>query len=586
MRPVLRALDAVIFPFDFTTLQSLKIDAKPREHDNTGPSSTVQTLMSTFKKNYLFPALAATCLVISGCSDSDDSNSDNVIPESVDSSDVTSANDNPVGVPVADAEDTSTDGTSGSDTTPVSIEDNPPVADDETTETADSTVDDSATTDTTTADSTTTDSTTTGTSTEVDTGNTDVDIADLSGGVDLSGGDDDSPTTTESLSLVGPSTRDASRGAGPPSTPSGLTQILATENWVEFSWVPSVDDQAVKAYEIYRDGELIATVSDDSTYEYDIISWLTTSFTDCNYTRYANCVDDNLQPLDGASYTYSVVAVDNEGLKSAPSEEVLMTLATPSQSTVDLDEYEIVFQEEFDETTLDLSRWKTALPWGPDTIINREQQYFVNILGGDNNEVTYDPFVFNGETLQITGIETPANQRAAANNQPFLSGVLTTADYFEMTYGYVEMSAKAASGDAVLSTFYLFNQSFNDNKPEIDILEHLGARPDKSYQTYHYFDSNRARSSSGEKHSSPTMETDTGINLDEGFHTYGVLWEPELVVWYIDGVEVRRMIGPRVSDEPMNIVTHLVIGSEWIGEPDADSIPAVLEIDYVRAYQK
>ena len=396
---------------------------------------------------------------------------------------------------------------------------------------------------------------------------------------------DDSPTLTETLSLAGPFVRDTSRAAGPPSAPTGLTRLLAAENWVEFSWAPSSDDQSVEAYEIYRDGVLIGNVRYDSTYEHDIRSWISTSFVDCNYTRYANCVDDNLQPQDGASYAYTVVAVDNEGMRSPPSEEAVFSMATPSQSTVDLSDYSAVFTEEFDGTSLDRSRWKTSLPWGPDQVINLESQYFVNTFGS-GNLVDYDPFVLTGDTLQITGIQTPPEQLEAANGQPFLSGVLTSSDHFELTYGYIEMRAKLASGDGMLSTFFLFNQDFYKNKPEIDIIEYLGGRADKAYQTYHYFDSNRARDSRGEKHSSPTMETVTNQDLSSDFHTYGVLWEPELVVFYIDGVEVRRLEGVRVSDEPMNIVTQLVMGSEWIGDPDPAQVPAVVEIDYIRAFQK
>ena len=401
----------------------------------------------------------------------------------------------------------------------------------------------------------------------------------------IDGPEDDSPTQTESLSRAGPFIRDTSRAAGPPSAPTGLTRLLAAENWVEFSWAPSSDDQSVEAYEIYRDGVLIGTVRHDSTYEHDIRSWISTSFIDCNFTRYANCESDNLQPREGASYAYTVVAVDNEGMRSPPSEEAVFSMATPSQSTVDLSAYSAVFTEEFDGTSLDRSRWKTSLPWGPDTIINLESQYFVNTFGS-GNLVDYDPFVLTGDTLQITGIQTPPDQLAAANGQPYLSGVLTSSDHFELTYGYVEMRAKLASGEGMLSTFFLFNQGFYKNKPEIDIIEYLGGRPDKAYQTYHYFDSNRARDSRGEKHSSPTMETVTNQDLSNDFHTYGVLWEPELVVFYIDGVEVRRLEGVRVSDEPMNIVTQLVMGSEWIGDPDPAKVPAVVEIDYIRAFQK
>ena len=82
------------------------------------------------------------------------------------------------------------------------------------------------------------------------------------------------------------------------------------------------------------------------------------------------------------------------------------------------------------------------------------------------------------------------------------------------------------------------------------------------------------------------MSVQTGIDLSADFHTYGVLWEEGLVVWYIDGREVRRLAGVRVSDEPMNIIAQLVIGSIWIGEPAASAIPATLEIDYIRAWQE
>ena len=523
--------------------------------------------MTLFRRTVVSPLIVSACLVIAGCSDSDDNSA---IDQSADTS---VQSDLPDGsVPITEGTtstqietDAGTETTGGTETaTSGEGTTNAPVTTPSGTEDVESTSNDP----------------------EGASEGTTVAVENASApGADLSGGQDDSPTPTESLSLVGPFTQDTTRGAGPPSAPTGLVQLMAAEDWVEFSWVPSVDDQSVEAYEIYRDGQLIATVRGDTGYEHDFRSWLSTSFIDCNYTRYANCVDEALQPEAGASYVYSVVAVDNEGMRSAPSEGVLMSMATPGQSTVDLADYNVVFSEEFDGTALDRSRWKTSLPWGPDVIINLEQQYFVNLFG-TTNPVTYDPFVFTGDTLQITGIETPADQLEAANGQPYLSGVLTTSDFFEMTYGYVEMRAQLAGGDGMLSTFFLFNQDFMKNKPEIDITEYLGSRPDKSYQTYHYFDSNRARSPSGEKHSSPTMETVVNQDLSEDFHTYGVLWEPELVIWYIDGVEVRRLEGVRVSDEPMNIVTQLVMGSVWIGDPDPASVPAVLEIDYIRAYQQ
>ena len=384
------------------------------------------------------------------------------------------------------------------------------------------------------------------------------------------------------MSLVGPFIEDRSRGAGPPSIPEDLTLLLSGEDWVELSWAPSTDDQSVEAYEIYRDGVFQYAVRGDTGYEFDYRSWISTSYIDCNYTRYTHC--EGTQPAAGSSHEYTIVAVDNEGMKSAPSAPVVMQFQSPQDSAVDLSGFVQVLDESFDGDSLDRTVWKTSLPWGENTIINGERQFFVNTFG--DNATGYDPFSFTGDSLKITGIPTPADSLGAANNQPYLSGVITTADHFEMTYGYVEMRAKLAGGEGLLSTFYLFNQDFEKNKPEIDVLEYIGSQADTAYQTYHYHDSNRFRSFSGERHSSPTMSVQTGIDLSADFHTYGVLWEEGLVVWYIDGREVRRLAGVRVSDEPMNIIAQLVIGSIWIGEPAASSIPATLEIDYIRAWQE
>lgn len=407
-------------------------------------------------------------------------------------------------------------------------------------------------------------------------------VPPIATGADVSGNEDDSPTPTESASIPGPFIKDPNRGAGPPSVPDGLTLLMSGENFVEFSWNPSTDDQSVESYEIYRDGALVYTIKHNDTFEFNYRNWISTSYIDCNYTRFTGCEANPIVP--GSSYQYQVAAIDNEGMKSALSAPVTFQLAQRQSGGADLTGYVQVLNEEFDGESLDRSLWKTSLPWGPNKIINSEKQYFVNLHG--SNPIAANPFVLTGTSLQITGTVTPPELLESANNQPYLSGVISTQDKFKMTYGYIEMNAKLTSGEGFLSTFYLFNQDFFKNKPEIDVIEYIGSRPDKAYQTYHYYDSNRARNADGERHSTPTMETVVGFDLSSDFHKFGVLWEPGLVVWYIDGNEVRRLTGPRVSDEPMNIIAQLVVGSEWIGDPDPSSLPKTLEIDYIKAWQK
>jgi beta-glucanase (GH16 family) len=80
----------------------------------------------------------------------------------------------------------------------------------------------------------------------------------------------------------------------------------------------------------------------------------------------------------------------------------------------------------------------------------------------------------------------------------------------------------------------------------------------------------------------------TGAKYDEDYHTFGVLWEPQLVIWYIDGKEIKRLSGVQVGRQQMNIVTYLVTGSAWAPTPSSDDsqYPIQYKIDYIRAYQR
>ena len=100
---------------------------------------------------------------------------------------------------------------------------------------------------------------------------------------------------------------------------------------------------------------------------------------------------------------------------------------------------------------------------------------------------------------------------------------------------------------------------------------------------------------------------ESGALYSEAFHTFSALWEPGLVIWYIDGVEVRRIHGPQVARQSMNVITYLVTGSAWPAAPDQytpaddlvemrdeivnlplkleDDYPLELEIDYIRVWQ-
>ncbi len=429
---------------------------------------------------------------------------------------------------------------------------------------------------------------------------------------------------------------EAALSGAAPTTPKNLRANLIGNDWVELNWAPSNDDGSVVEYRIHRDDGVVYSISaadessDVETSQTIQNFWTTTTFTDCNFTHVSDCSDEQTTPEVGALHTYRVSAVDDQGNESGLSDPLSVKLheeqgaevqrftdpyldgddeflfVTDLSNTANfLDQFDLVFADEFQSDGIDPEKWSTRLTWNQsDNVINGEMQYFVDIL--NNPDFGYNPFILNGETLTIAAIPTPPELSEQALGQPFLSGALSShemrsgqldsdgeliTDKFATTYGYVEGRIRVGQIPGMLSSFYLFRRWAGEHAPEIDIIEYLGENPygeEKAFQTYHYRDV-----SHGEILSSPTMQfpRESGLLSDEidldGFHTYSVLWEPNLVIWYINGQEVQRLTGRQIARQSMNIIVYLVAGSAWAPRPaDNAPFPLEIEVDYIRAYKR
>jgi len=110
--------------------------------------------------------------------------------------------------------------------------------------------------------------------------------------------------------------------------------------------------------------------------------------------------------------------------------------------------------------------------------------------------------------------------------------------------------------------------------PELDILEQLGG--EDIYQTVHT-QQDGAPEETGFKIRLPGATT--------GFHTYGALWTPDRVVWFLDGKETATAPTPADMRKPMYILLNLAVGGNMPGDPDDHTVlPSRFSIDYVRVY--
>jgi beta-glucanase (GH16 family) len=229
------------------------------------------------------------------------------------------------------------------------------------------------------------------------------------------------------------------------------------------------------------------------------------------------------------------------------------------------------FDDEFDGDSLDTGKWNTTwINGGTTTGWSQERMYPENVTvsGGACHIMQWcNPnrhSVYNGVDYG------PANE----------SGVLTTwgGGKFHQTYGYYEARIKAAPGDGLLSAFWMSNE--DHWPPEIDFEEILGRYPQDVFLTQHW----GVEDSNGQ-HPYDQTDWNAGTDLTSGYHTYGCDWEPDQIVWYVDGVERKRMAN-NVND-PMYLELNIHAGNSWAGYPDtSDPTQHFMDIDYVRVWRR
>lgn len=258
------------------------------------------------------------------------------------------------------------------------------------------------------------------------------------------------------------------------------------------------------------------------------------------------------------------------------------------------------FSEEFDEHPLSNGRWvphyaggaawPEARYWGGDgsdfkrkTSANGEQQIYVDprYAGRAAAPLGLDPFRVKDGVLSIIARRTPPELKPLLFDNEYISGILTTQGTFAQKHGYFEIRAKVPVGHAVWPAFWMLADD-GGWPPEVDVLEGRGERPGDLVMTTHW------RIPSTQKIQSCGFDFAVG-DASSVFHNYGVLWQEDRLVYFIDRRPVSDIKVPIGFDDPMYMIVNLAIGSKFflgVGPVDAESPPSVaFEIDRISAYQ-
>jgi beta-glucanase (GH16 family) len=226
----------------------------------------------------------------------------------------------------------------------------------------------------------------------------------------------------------------------------------------------------------------------------------------------------------------------------------------------------MTFADEFSSSTLDSKKWSTTLRYGD------------RFLSGNSELECYmdGNISISGGYLNLTAKKQSVSCAKPVKTQNYTSGAIASFDKFSQAYGYFEMRAKLPAGKGLWPAFWLLPQS-GHWPPEIDIFEQLGKQPNRIYSTYHYLVSG--------VHKQDSSYVDL-TSATTAYHTYGADWSSGVIVWYIDGKEVKRDTN-FVTSEPMYILANLAVGGSWPGSPDSTTpFPSSMVVDYIRVYER
>jgi beta-glucanase (GH16 family) len=256
----------------------------------------------------------------------------------------------------------------------------------------------------------------------------------------------------------------------------------------------------------------------------------------------------SMDRFNGVTPTYTVSPT---WLPSSTATAFVVASPTNATATPPFLHSKLIFNEEFSGDELDTTYWSTEYRWGRTN--EPELQY-------------YSP-----DAIQVSdGILRITADQQKADGMDYTSGLIASYDRFSFTYGYLEMRAKVPYGQGLWPAFWTHLNDDNESG-EIDVFEFLGHEPNIIHMSYHF----------------PELHEYwfNGPDYSQEYHTYAVDWEPDKIVWYIDGVE-RARATTDIPDEPMYIIANLAVGGEWPGSPDQTThFPAHFDIDYIRVYQ-
>lgn len=243
------------------------------------------------------------------------------------------------------------------------------------------------------------------------------------------------------------------------------------------------------------------------------------------------------------------------------------------------------FSDEFNGKKLDGDKWWDFNPaW-----VGRKPAFFAR----ENVKVKKGTLQLFARSLDPKKVSV---ENKARGLDKFTTAIVKSKS--RIRFGYFEARCKSMKAN-VCNAFWLYDpldplQKYKEGSfsEEIDIFEIFGKPGKPEYNRYYWATLHRYETPYVEsivnkkKTKLPDYSKYVKMPYDfyNDFHVFGLLWTPDLIRWYVDGV----MVWERKNDyftNSLHIVFDAEIMEDWMGLPDTNDLPSTFTIDYIRVWK-
>lgn len=247
----------------------------------------------------------------------------------------------------------------------------------------------------------------------------------------------------------------------------------------------------------------------------------------------------------------------------------------------------LVWSDEFNGDTVDETKWNII-----DGMANHGAIYNRGAVSikkdGENSYLAINSknYETTEKLIEAVGWDQYQDQKLK-DSVTWSSGRVESKDKFSFQFGRMAVRAKPNDSQGIWPAIWLLCQD-GTGHDEIDVLEYLGQEAWDAWTTNHFgiLDENKA---------SDGIVTKNYEAWCQDFHVFEVEWDPEIIKFFIDGVQVHSTTAGKddgrdgMHTRPMFAILETQVGDGWVGPVDYTKQETKQDsdylIDWVRVYQ-